>query len=132
MANLKTGVRRGGDFLWSVAILEASFEEAMRVIGSAGYSHFADQVKELARHAIPSQCESVDVKALEDFFEIRDHGGPLGNVNVRVFFGLDRARRTIVTLGCAKKQNNGPTPLGEKLRMRTRWVRYKRGEYGFI
>lgn len=53
-------------------------------------------------------------------------------MNIRVFFGVDSASRALIVLGVIKKQNNGPTPLGDKVRMRRRWRNYRAGEYGSL
>ncbi len=116
----------------SVAILDVAFEEAITITGEAGYAHFAMQVKELAMQEDPTHSDTVDLRPIEEYHEIRDHGGPLGNINVRVFFAIDINRRTIVVLGTIKKQNNGPTPKGDKTTMTRRLKKYRRGEYGFL
>jgi hypothetical protein len=133
---LKVGVWEGGGspmgYLWTVAILDIAFEEALATVGERGYSHFAMQFKIMATSSDPTHCEEVDVRSVEDFYEVRDGGGVCGNVNVRVFFGMDMERRTIITLGTIKKQNNGPTPQGTKITMRRRLRCYRNGDYGFL
>lgn len=56
----------------------------------------------------------------------------MGRINVRVFFGIDHTARTLVVLGVIKKQNDGPTPIGDKVRMRRRWRKYLQGDYGHL
>lgn len=133
---LKVGVWQGAGpepgYEWSVAILDEAFEEAMDVLGEAGYDHFKMQVKELAKQGDPTHSDTVDVKSIEDYYEIRDHGGVHGNINVRVFFGVDPNRRAMVVLGTIKKPNNGPTPVSDKVLMRRRWRNYLKGEFGFL
>lgn len=65
---------------------------------------------------------------VEDFYELRDKGGILGGLNVRVVFALDRGRRALLVLGAIKKQNDGPTPKGDKVRMRRRKRLYDGGQ----
>ena len=93
---LKVGVWEGGGspmgYLWTVAILDIAFEEALAAVGEHGYSHFAMQFKIMATSSDPTHCEEVDVRSVEDFYEVRDGGGVCGNVNVRVFFGMDTER----------------------------------------
>lgn len=134
MAVVKVGVEKGGGpppgYVWNVWILDLAFEEAMSYLTQDQYQHVAMQFKELAREIDPSHPATASVDAVEDFFELRDKGGVLGNMNVRVFFCLDKDRAAIVVLGTIKKQNNGPTPLGDKLRMARRRRKYFNGEYG--
>jgi len=101
----------------------------MKFLNDDQYSHLALQFKELARETDPSHAQTADIDAIEDFYELRDKGGVLGGMNVRVFFLLDKQRSTIVVLGGIKKQNDGPTPLGAKIRMRRRARKYRSGEY---
>lgn len=128
---VKTGVRKGGGprpgYKWSVLILDQAYKEASSAFTAAQYQHLAMQVKELARHENPSHSDVLSIDKIEDFYELREKGGLLGNINVRLFFGIDKAQRAIVVLGALKKQNDGPTPTGDKVRMRYRWREYRRG-----
>lgn len=133
---IKTGVARGGGpppgYFWSVGILSFAFDEAESVLDAAGYKHLEMQVKDLAATEQPTHSSTVDVRAVEDFHEIRDRGALFGNANIRVFFGMDHASRAIIVLGVIKKQNNGPTPTGDRVRMRNRWRRYREGAFGTL
>jgi hypothetical protein len=94
------------------------------------YHHVVEQVQELAREMDPTHPETQTVAQVEDFFELKDKGGPLGNINVRVFFILDKPRVAIVVLGAIFKQNNGQTPFGDKKRIGRRKRKYLAGDYG--
>ena len=134
--SLKVGVWQGAGpepgYFWTVAVLQIARAEAVETVGNAGYLHFAMQVKAIAREEDPTHSDEVDVRTVGDVHEIRDGGGVCGNINVRVFFGLDHHRRTIAVIGAIKKQNNGPTPQGDKITMHRRWRAYQNGEYGFL
>jgi hypothetical protein len=131
---VKIGVKEGGTsptYYWTVKILDVAFREAVSFLSEAEYTHMAMQVKSLATELTPSHSKLCSVDAIEDFHELRDWGGPLGGKNVRVFFGIATSNgfKDIVVLGAIVKQNNGPTPQGDKVRMRRRWRKYKAGEY---
>jgi len=130
---IKIGVNQGSGsrFLWNAWILTCSQDEATRFLSNAQYEHLAQQVQTLAEEISPSHSQTCRVDAIEDFFELRDWGGVLHPFNVRVFFGIDRNRTAIVVLGVLQKQNNGPTPVGDRLRMRRRWRKYNAGDYGY-
>jgi hypothetical protein len=83
----------------------------------------------LAHEIDPSHPQTASVDSVEDFYELRDKGGVLGGMNVRIFFLLDKQKSSIVVLGGIKKQNDGPTPLGAKIRMRRRARKYRNGDY---
>ena len=131
---VKVGVLAGGGpppgYQWNVYVLELAFDEAIKAFSPGQYQHLVLQVQELARELQPSHSRTVDVDAIEDFYELKERGGVLGAVNARVFFGIDSVGRAIVVLGAINKQNNGPTPLGDKVRMRRRWRKYRNGDYG--
>jgi phage-related protein len=122
--SVKIGVKeRGGPppgYLWNVALLGQAYDEAMSFLNEDQYSHLACQVRELAAQEEPTRCETVDVRPIEDFHEIRDKGGILGKINARIFFFNHKETRTIVILGAIKKENDGPTPIGDLRTMRRR------------
>lgn len=121
---VKQGVVIGGGpspgYRWNVQVLDRAHDEAMRFLDEEQYDHMAGQVRELALEDDPTHCPTVDVQPIEDFHEIRDKGGILKSLNVRIFFFVDRPTRTIVVLGAIKKENNGPTPDHHKITMRRR------------
>ncbi len=130
---VKVGVTQGGGpppgYRWSVRILNEGYHEVMGFVNRAQYHHLALQFKELATENDPSHSVTADIRAIEDYFELRDKGGILGGMNVRIFFLLDKHRTIIVVLGGIKKQNDGPTPNGAKIRMRRRARNYRNGGY---
>jgi hypothetical protein len=129
---IKVGVEKGGGpapgYRWTVRILEIGYDDAMGFLTVDQYQHMAMQVKDLAREQDPTHPAALSVDAVEDFHELRDSGGVLGGLNVRVFFFLDKPDNLVI-LGAIKKQNNGPTPLGDKKRMSRRKRKYLNGDY---
>jgi hypothetical protein len=122
--SVKIGVKEGGGrppgYQWSVDILQQAFDQAMGFLNDDQYSHLANQVRELARQEDPTRSDVVDVRAVEDFHEIRDKGGILGKINTSIFYFSYKPTRTIVVLGSIKKENDGPTPIGDIRTMRRR------------
>jgi hypothetical protein len=121
---VKIGVRIGGGpppgYAWNADIIDRAYDEAMKFLDAEQYDHMAGQVRELALQDDPTHSQTVDVRPIEDFHEIRDKGGILKSLNVRVFFFARKETRTIVVLGAVKKENNGPTPGVDKITMRRR------------
>jgi len=131
--DLKIGVHKGDgepEFKWNVLILDLAFHDAMQFLDESQYQHISEQVQELARELDPTHPMTQTVSCVEDLFELKDKGGPLGKINVRVFFVLDKPRKAIVILGAIFKQNDGKTPFGDKKRMQRRGRKYFAGEYG--
>lgn len=130
---IKVGVHKGDgepEFRWNVLILDMAFRDAMQFLDESQYQHVSEQVQELAREMDPGHPVTQTVSCVEDLFELKDKGGPLGRINVRVFFILDKPRVAIVILGAIFKQNDGKTPFGDKKRMQRRKRKYLAGEYG--
>jgi len=130
---LKVGVHAGDDdpsYRWTVLILDLAHREAGEFLTEAQYRHVAEQVQELTRETDPTHAVTQTVRAVEDFWELKDKGGVLGKINVRVFFVLDKPRAAIVVLGAINKKNEGPTPFGDKARMKRRARKYFAGDYG--
>ena len=115
----KIGVRQGGGpppgYQWTVMVLDQAYKEATQLLDDDQYAHLVAQVKDLARESEPTRSRTVDVRAVEDFYEIRDKGGVLKRLNVRVFFLVHKAKRLLVILGAMNKTNDGPTPTVNKL-----------------
>jgi hypothetical protein len=132
---MSVGVREGGGpppgYRWSVWIVSLAFDEAMSFLTPVQYEHLAMQFKELALQDDPTHSVSVSVRSMapESYYELRDKGGVLGNINVRVFFGVDKESRAIVVMGTISKKNDGPTPIGDVIRIRRRWRKYQNNEY---
>ncbi|MGA2498597.1 MAG: hypothetical protein ABSH20_12700 [Tepidisphaeraceae bacterium] len=127
---LKTALKQGGGpppgYRWHVWKLDVADRDARGFLDEDQYAHMADQVKELARQSDPTHPATLSVDAIEGFHELREKGGLLGKINVRLFFYLDKSAQVIVILGAIKKENNGPTPTGDKIRMRHRLRMYRR------
>ena len=133
---IHVGVREGDGsppgYRWSVWILSLAFDEAMSFLTPVQYEHLAMQFKELASQDDPTHSVSASVRSMspETYYELRDKYGVLGKINVRVFFGVDKGNRAIIVLGSINKKNDGPTPMGDIIRIRRRWRMYQNNEYG--
>lgn len=125
---VKVGVRVGEGpppgYQWNVEILDLAWKEAHELLNEDQYSHVAAQFRELARHEDPTRSPTLDLDRIEDFHELRDKGGVLKKLNVRVFYFVHKPTRSIVVLGVIHKQNDGATPLGDKVRARMRKRHY--------
>jgi hypothetical protein len=125
---VRMGVRQGGGpppgYKWNGEFLKLASMEGRRELEVDQYRHVVEQFWDLLREDDPTHSQSCSIDAVEDFFELRDKGGPLGRKNVRVFFFLHKRTRTLVVLGVIVKQNNGPTPLADRIRMRKRKRKY--------
>jgi hypothetical protein len=131
---VKVGVEVGGGptphYRWTVWILDIAFEEAMSFLTDEQYQHMAMQVKELAMEVDPTHSTTASVDAIQNYHELRDKGGILGKLNVRIFFYVDQPHSRIVVIGAIKKQNDGQTPNPVRIQMARRVRKYLNGDYG--
>ena len=131
---VKIGVNEGGGeppgFIWSVWVLNSANSEIRKTFSAPAVEHLILQMEHLADEVSPSRSVTLSIDKIEEFYELRDKGGVLGNVNARIFFGIDHKEKAIVTIGGIKKQNNGKTPIGDVVRMRRRWRDYQKGIFG--
>ena len=78
---VKVGVREGAGhppgFFWNVDILDGVHGEAMAFLNEDQYTHLASQFRELAREEEPTRSQTIDIRPLENFYELRDKGGVL-------------------------------------------------------
>jgi hypothetical protein len=133
---IKVGVHEGAGpspgYKWHVWMLSLVHDEVCGFLNKVQYQHMAMQVKELAGEDDPTHSTTASVLPVEDYFELRDKGGVLGKKNVRVYFGIDGTKKSIVILGGIKKESDGRLPEGTRILMNRRWRKYKRGDYGQI
>lgn len=112
-------------YRWHVLSLNFAYRDARRLLDDDQYYYIAEQVLDLAAQIDPTHPEGLSVDAVDDFFELRERGGILNGLNVRIFFAIDDVRQAIVVLGVIHKQNNGPTPIADKIRINRRLRLYR-------
>jgi hypothetical protein len=131
---LKVGLRMGAGpppgYVWSVSYLTVAREEAMGFLNDEQYAHAVDLVRALASEVDPSHPLTVTVEAIEDFFELKDKGGILGRINLRIYFEIGREAKVIVILAAMKKEAEGQTPMWMKVRVRNRLRKLRAGDFG--
>lgn len=110
---------------WSIEAFDAVLAEASKLFTEPQYWHVVDQFRQLASEVDPTHSNIVSIDAIEDFLELREKGGPLGRLNARIYFFLDKQNKCIVLLGARKKENNGPTTVACRIAMRHRLRRYR-------
>lgn len=108
--------------VWSLAYLEIAADEGRRFLNEVQYDHALDQLESLAFEDDPSHPKvAIDVRTHGDFLELRDKGGVLRKINLRVYFILvDQPTKTIVVLGAYKKEDEDQTPKHIVVTMKNR------------
>src|SRR5690606_28204355 len=81
---IQVGVHQGDGpppgYQWGVVLLSFVRGES-RFLSEHQRRHLADQVKELAREADPTHCDTVCIRPIEEYHELKDWGGILGDLN---------------------------------------------------
>lgn len=105
--------------------LEAAAKEGHKVLDDIQYAYVLEAFDDLAITEDPQSPESHDVQPIHEFFEFRDKGGHLGKINLRVYFSVHEAERTIVVLSVYKKEDEGKAPerIVRRARNRLRHVK---------
>jgi len=107
----------GPNTKWTPAYLRKAADEARAILNDVQYAYVVQQILLLCEEEDPSHPVLLDVDAIEDFYELRDKGGVLGRINLRVYFWISRPRRMVVVLGVWKKEADGKTPVWMVRRM---------------
>jgi hypothetical protein len=74
----------------------------------------------LAYESDPTRSETQDVRKVHEFYELRDKGGILGKINLRVYFVVVEERKLILALATYKKEDEGQVPQHIVIRVRYR------------
>ena len=133
---IKVGVHVGGGvdpgYMWSVHFLSVAQDEAKGFLDDSQYEHVVDLVKCLAAERDPRRPAALDVEEVDGFYELKDKGGVLGKINLRVFFILEVGLKSVLVLSAVKKEAMGKTPKWMKVLVEHRIRRYRNGEYGSL
>ncbi len=99
---LKVGLKAGAGplpgYSWNVAYLSVARDEAMGFLNDEQYAHSVDLVRALASEPDPTHPMTVTVETVEDFYELKDKGGVLGKINLRIYFVVERRDKTILII----------------------------------
>lgn len=90
--------------VWSLMFWPAAVAEA-KILTAGQYWHVADQLMELGRSTDPSKCTTLNIAKIGNCWELKEKGGPLGKINLRVFFYVDDMNGTIIVLRVHKKED---------------------------
>ncbi len=96
----------------TVRVIGYAQKEGRTILKNDGkYQHIVDIEKRLVDFGNLEETCDLDIRSFHEFFELRERGGLLGNINLRVFFAHLPERNEIVILKTYKKERNDQTPL---------------------
>ena len=96
--------------IWELGYLEVAEIEGKKILDTEQYAHAVQLCEELAYEIDPANSETQDVRKIDEFYELRDKGGILGNINLRIYFTLFTERKMIFVLKVYKKEDEDQTP----------------------
>jgi hypothetical protein len=105
---------------WGLGYLEVAEKEARKLLTDDQYDHVLRLFDDLACEVDPTKSETLDIGAIEDFYELKDKGGILGKINLRAYFVVVGNKRLIVVLMVYKKEEEHQTPEHVKACVRNR------------
>lgn len=106
--------------VWTLSYVDAVDRDANKFLDADQISHVIQQFESLAYEVDPTHPATQSVEPIDIFYELRDKGGILGKINFRGFFAVLQSTRTILVLGCFKKEAEDKTPGYIVARMRNR------------
>ena len=107
---------------WELGYLEVTVKEGKKLLTEAQYAHVVQLFEELAYESDPTKSKTQDVRNIQEFYELRDKGGVLGNINLRVYFSIltEKKRNMILVLAVDKKEDEAQAPQHIITRVRHR------------
>lgn len=105
---------------WELGYLDAAEKDARKFLSDEQYAHAIQLFEDLAYESDPTKSQTQDVRKIDQFYELRDKGGILGKINLRVYFALFDGRKIILALCTYKKEDEGKTPPHIVTRVRNR------------
>ncbi len=102
--------------------------EGREILTPGQYEHVKGIVKRLVDFNNPPEINDLRIEAIENFFELKEKGGMLGRINLRVYFALLRDVGKIVVLKVYKKDEEGRPPRHVIINVQARLRSYLRNE----
>ena len=112
---------------WVVVVLGLAKKEGRRILTDLQYDHIVEILKRLVDFGNSEETADLDIKPIQSFYELREKWGPLGRINLRVYFSTIPAERELVIAKAYKKEDDGPTPRHVIIVVEDRLEEYKAG-----
>lgn len=95
-------------------------KEALKAMTAVQYAYVVRMFERLRQWGNHEEMEQLRIEQIDEFLELKLKGNVLGNMNLRVFFGVEDERRVVVALGVYVKGEEDETPRHIVLAMRNR------------
>jgi hypothetical protein len=114
---------------WTVVVLEVARKEGHKILSDLQYDHVVEILKRLADFGNAEETADLDIEPISSFYELKEKGGPLGRINLRVYFGAIPERREIVIAKAYKKEEMGALPPHVIISVEDRLEAYQAGGF---
>lgn len=112
---------------WALGYLEAAAKEARKFLSEEQYSHAVHLFEEMSYDDDPTKSETQDIRKIGNFYELRDKGGILEKINLRIYFTIIEEIKLILILAAHKKEEDGQVPKHIRIKVRNR-LRIAKGQ----
>ena len=112
---------------WVVVVLEAAKREGHKILNDVQYEHVRQIVRRLEDYGNREELADLDIRSISTFWELREKGGLLGKINLRVYFGVLPEERELVVAMAYKKEEEDQVPRRIILIVEDRIEDYKEG-----
>jgi hypothetical protein len=110
---------------WTVVVLEVARKEGHKILSTLQYDHMVEVLKRLEDFGNPEETADLDIEPISSFYELKEKGGLLGRINLRVYFGVIPKRRELVIAKTYKKEEMGAAPRHVVISVEDRLEQYK-------
>ena len=112
---------------WTVIILGLAKKEGRKILSDVQYDHVVEVLRRLVDFGNSEEIGDLDIRSIESFFELREKGGVLGKINLRVYFGTIPEGHELVIAKAYKKEDDGATPRHVVILVENRLEEYRCG-----
>ena len=95
---------------WDVHVLKAARLEGRKILTDVQYDHVVEVLKRLTDWEDKAEISDLRIEKIESFYELKDKGGVLGRLNLRVYFAALPENKDIIVLKTYKKEEDGACP----------------------
>src|SRR4051812_36512854 len=93
-----------------VVVLAVPKKEGKKFLNPGQYLHTVDLIRRLVDLNDPQEVGDLRIEPIEDFLELKDKGGLLGRINLRIYFKYFPDSNEVVVVKAYKKEEDGPAP----------------------
>jgi hypothetical protein len=100
----------GGRKAWLVVALDVAKAEGRKILNETQYEHITDVLRRLVDFGDKDELSDLSIEPIGSFWELKEKGGILGRINLRVYFGTLPDDMELVIAKTYKKEDDGKTP----------------------